>query len=68
MSLQRILIASTEKVYRAFTEVNKVAVWLPHYGLVYIMKKFNEKRRTFQNFGTGYGHSFGGKYLAVKPY
>ena len=67
MSLQRILIASTEKVYRAFTEVNEVAAWLPHYGLVYIMQEFNEKRRTFHNFGTGNDHSFGGKYVAVIP-
>ena len=67
MSLQRILIASTEKVYRAFTEVNEVAALLPLYCLVYIMQEFNEKRRTFQNFGTGYDHSFGWKYVAVKP-
>lgn len=72
VSLHRVLKASPEKVYRAFTEANAVASWLPPYGFLCTVHELNVKvdgtfRMSFHNFSTGNGHSFGGKYLEVKP-
>jgi uncharacterized protein YndB with AHSA1/START domain len=72
VSLHRILKATPEKVYRAFTEASAMATWLPPYGFtctVHEMKveKGGSYRMSFQNFSTGNSHSFGGKYVEIKP-
>ena len=72
VSLHRVLKATSEKVYRAFTEANAIASWLPPYGFLCTVHDLNVKtggtfRMSFHNFSTGNGHSFGGKYLEIKP-
>jgi uncharacterized protein YndB with AHSA1/START domain len=72
VSLHRVLKASPEKVYRAFTEANALASWLPPYGFLCTVHEMNVKvegtfRMSFHNFSTGSGHSFGGKYVEIKP-
>ncbi len=72
VSLHRVLKASPEKVYRAFTEATAVAAWLPPYGFLCTVQEFDVKtegtfQMTFHNFTTGHAHSFGGKYVAVRP-
>jgi uncharacterized protein YndB with AHSA1/START domain len=72
VSLHRVLKASPEKIYRAFTEANAIASWLPPYGFLCTVHEMTVKvdgtfRMSFHNFSTGNGHSFGGKYLEVKP-
>lgn len=72
VSLHRVLKASPEKVFRAFTEANAIASWLPPYGFLCTVHELNAKeggtfRMSFQNFTTGNGHSFGGKYLEFRP-
>lgn len=72
VTLHRVLKASPEKVYRAFTEANALASWLPPYGFLCTVHEMNVKvggtyKMSFQNFSTGHGHSFGGKYLEMKP-
>jgi uncharacterized protein YndB with AHSA1/START domain len=72
VSLHRVIKASPEKVYRAFTEAAAMASWLPPYGFVCIVhemevKKGGSFRMSFQNFTTGNSHSFGGQYLELKP-
>ena len=72
VSLHRVLKASPEKVFRAFTEPNAIASWLPPYGFVCTVHEMDVKvggtfRMSFHNFSTGNGHSFGGSYLEVKP-
>ena len=72
VSLHRVLKAAPEKVYRAFTEANALAAWLPPYGFLCTVHELNVKpggthKASFQNFSTGNGHSFGGKYLEIKP-
>jgi uncharacterized protein YndB with AHSA1/START domain len=72
VSLHRVLKASPEKVYRAFTEPNALAWWLPPYGFLCIVHEMNVKvegtfKMSFHNFSTGNGHSFGGKYVEIKP-
>jgi uncharacterized protein YndB with AHSA1/START domain len=71
VSLHRVLAASPEKVYRAFTEPAAMASWLPPYGYVCTVHEMNVKvggtyKMSFQNFSTGNSHSFGGKYLELK--
>ena len=72
VSLHRVLKASPEKVYRAFTDSLAIASWLPPYGFLCTVHEFEPKvggvyRMSFTNFSTGNGHSFGGKYLDIKP-
>jgi uncharacterized protein YndB with AHSA1/START domain len=72
VSLHKVLKASPEKVYRAFTEGNALASWLPPYGFLCTVHEINVKeggtyKMSFHNFSTGNGHSFGGKYLEIKP-
>ena len=72
VSLHRVLKASPEKVYRAFTEVNALASWLSPYGFLCTVQEINVKvggtyKMSFHNFSTGNSHSFGGKYIEIKP-
>ena len=72
VSLHKVLKASPEKVYRAFTDTNALASWIPPYGFLCTVQEMNVKvggtyKMSFQNFSTGNGHSFGGKYLELKP-
>ncbi len=72
VSLHRMLKASPEKVYRAFTEATAIASWLPPYGFLCVVHEMTVKtggtyKMSFQNFSTGSSHSFGGKYLEIKP-
>jgi len=72
VSLHRVLKSSPEKVYRAFTESNAIASWLPPYGFLCTVHEMNVLvggtfRMSFHNFSTGNGHSFGGKYVDIKP-
>lgn len=72
VSLHRVLKASPEKVYRAFTEAIALASWLPPYGYLCTVQEMNVEvngtyKMSFHNFTTGNSHSFGGKYLEVKP-
>ena len=72
VTLHRVLKTSPAKVYRAFTEPAAIASWLPPYGFVCTVHEMNvnvggSHRMSFQNFSTGNAHSFGGKYLELKP-
>lgn len=72
VSLHRVLKASPEKVYRAFTDGIAMAAWLPPYGYLCLVhsleaKKGGTYKMRFINFTTGNGHSFGGNYLEVRP-
>lgn len=72
VSLHRVIKASPEKVYRAFTESSALASWLPPYGFLCTVHELNVQvggtyRMSFQNFTTGKSESFGGEYLEIKP-
>lgn len=67
-----MLKAPPEKVYRAFTEASAIATWLPPYGFTCTVHEMNVKagggyKMSFLNFSTGNSHSFGGKYLEIRP-
>lgn len=72
VSLHRVLKATPEKVFRAFTEPSAIAAWLPPYGFLCTVDEFDVKeggtfKMSFQNFSTGNKQSFGGRYIEVKP-
>ena len=72
VSLHRVIKASPEKVYRAFTEPLALASWSPPYGFLCTVHEINVQvggtyRMSFQNFTTGKSESFGGVYLEIKP-
>jgi uncharacterized protein YndB with AHSA1/START domain len=72
VKLHRVLKASPEKVFRAFTEANALACWLPPYGFLCVVHEISARvggtyKMSFINFSTGNGHSFGGEFLELKP-
>jgi uncharacterized protein YndB with AHSA1/START domain len=72
VTLHRVLKTTPEKLYRAFTDPNAMASWLPPYGFLCVVHNMEVKpggayQMSFINFTTGNSHSFGGKYLELKP-
>lgn len=70
--LHRVLAAKPEKVYRAFTDRDAMARWLPPYGFLGTVHHSDVKvgggyKMSFTNFTTGNSHSFSGKYLELVP-
>jgi len=72
VTLHRVIKTTPEKVYRAFTDPTAMASWLPPYGFVCKVHSMDAKvggtyKMSFTNFSTGNSHSFGGKFLELKP-
>ena len=72
VSLHRVVTAAPEKVFRAFTNANAMASWIPPYGFLCEVHELDVKiggrfRMSFINFSTNNAHSFGGEYLDIKP-
>lgn len=72
VSLHRVIKTTPEKLYRAFTDGLALAAWLPPYGFLCTVHEIDVRvgggyKMSFTNFSTGNGHSFGGKYLELKP-
>lgn len=71
--LHRVLTTKPEKVYRAFTEADAMARWLPPNGFTGKVHHLDVKvggtfKMSFTNFTTGHSHSFGGEYLELVPH
>ena len=72
VTLHRVIKTTPEKLFRAFTEANAMASWIPPYGFVCVVHEMDARvggsyKMSFINFSTGNGHSFGGKFLEIKP-
>src|SRR5262245_38831185 len=72
VQFHRVLRAAPEKVYRAFLDADAMAKWLPPHGFTGKVHHLDAKvggtyKMSFTNFGTGRGHSFGGRYLELVP-
>lgn len=68
----RVLRASPERVYRAFLNPDAMAKWIPPHGFTGKVHHMDASvggsyKMSFTNFGTGKSHSFGGKYVELKP-
>src|SRR5436309_1081200 len=73
VQFHRVLRASPERVYRAFLDPDAMAKWLPPHGFTGKVHHMDARvgggyQMSFTNFGTGKSHSFGGKYLELKPH
>jgi uncharacterized protein YndB with AHSA1/START domain len=72
VKLHRVFAAPVEKVYKAFTDADALASWIPPYGFVGKVHRMDFKiggsyKMSFTNFTTGSSHSFGGDYLEIVP-
>ena len=72
VKLHRVLKTTSEKLYKTFLDADALAKWLPPYGFTCKVHHLEAKvggafKMSFTNFGTGHGHSFGGKYLELVP-
>jgi uncharacterized protein YndB with AHSA1/START domain len=71
--LHRVLRAKPERIYRAFTDADAMAKWIPPYGFTCKVHHMDAKvggtyKMSFTNFTSGQGHSFGGEYLELVPF
>lgn len=71
VTLHRVFTASPEKVYRALTDADALASWLPPYGFTAKVHHLDVRvggnyKMSFTNFTTGSTHSFGGEYIELK--
>jgi len=72
VKLHRVIKASPEKVYRAFTDGAALCKWLPPYGFTGTIEHLDARpggtfKMSFTNFTTQKGQSFGGTYNELKP-
>jgi uncharacterized protein YndB with AHSA1/START domain len=72
VKFHRVLKSKPERVYRAFIDPDAMAKWLPPHGFTGKVHSMDARvggtyKMSFTNFGTGKSHSFGGKYLELKP-
>jgi uncharacterized protein YndB with AHSA1/START domain len=72
VQLHRVLRCSPEKLYRAFTNPDAMAKWLPPNGFTCKVHQMDARvggtyKMSFTNFTTGNGHTFGGTYVELVP-
>jgi len=70
--LHRVVKCPADRLYRAFIDPRAMVKWLPPHGFVGEVHEMDARvgggyRMSFTNLGTGQSHSFGGKYLELKP-
>ena len=70
VKLHRVLKAPPERVFRAFTDADAMAKWLPPNGFTGKVFEMDARvggkyRMAFTNFSTGSSHAFGGEYLEI---
>jgi uncharacterized protein YndB with AHSA1/START domain len=73
VQLHRVLRATPERIYRAFLDADAMAKWLPPNGFTGKVHQIDAKvgggyKMSFTNFTSGNSHSFGGKYVELKPH
>ena len=70
--LHRVLKAPPARVYKAVLDAAANAKWLSPYGFTCTVHHLDAKvggtyKMSFTNFSSGKSHSFGGKYVELKP-
>ena len=73
LRLHRVLRATPERVYRAFIDPDAMVKWLPPNGFTGKVHDMDAEvggtyKMSFTNFTTGKSHSFGGRFLELKPH
>jgi uncharacterized protein YndB with AHSA1/START domain len=72
VELHRVIKAPVSRVFKAFSDPAAKAAWLPPFGFTATVHSMDFKvggtyRMSFTNFTTGNSHSFGGKFVEIKP-
>lgn len=72
LHLHRVFRAPPDRVWRAFTDADALAKWLPPYGFTCTVHELDARvggrfRMSFRNFSNGQAHGFGGEYLELVP-
>ncbi len=72
IQLHRVLRAPADRIFRAFTQADAFARWLPPFGFTAQVFELDVReggrwRMAFTNFSSGGSHSFGGVYRVVEP-
>ncbi|MCE9592491.1 MAG: SRPBCC family protein [Planctomycetes bacterium] len=71
--LHRVLRTKPERLYRAFTDADAMAKWLPPNGFTGKVHHMDARvggtfKMSFTNFTSGKSHSFGGEFLELIPH
>ena len=72
VKLHRVFAVKPERVYKAFTDADAMAKWLPPNGFTGKVHEMDARvggsyKMSFTNFSTGSSHSFGGEFLEMVP-
>ena len=72
VKLHRVIRAPAQRIYRAFLDADAMAKWLPPFGFTgkvhhHELKVGGTHKMSFTNMTSGNSHSFGGKFLEIKP-
>lgn len=70
--LHRVVATTPDKLFRAFTDADALAQWLPPYGFTARVEHMDAReggsfRMAFTNFTNGHSRSFGGDYREFVP-
>lgn len=72
VELHRVLKAPVSRVFRAFTDPDALTYWMAPFGFLGKVHSMDARtggtfKMSFTNFTNSKSHSFGGKYIEVKP-
>ena len=72
VQFHRVLRCPPARVYRAFLDADAMVKWLPPNGFTAKVHQMDARvggmhRMSFTNFSSGKSHSFGGKYVELRP-
>src|SRR6478752_1108436 len=72
VNFHRVLKAPVSRVYKAFSNPEAKATWLPPFGFICNVQAFDFKvggtyRMSFTNFTNDEKHSWGGTFTTIKP-
>ena len=72
LKLHRVFATTPEKLYRAFSDADAMAKWLPPNGFTCKVHHSDPKvggtyKMSFTNFTTNKSHAFGGEYKELVP-
>lgn len=70
--LHRVLKCPADRLYRAFLDPAALVKWMAPHGFTAQVHSMDAKvgggyKMSFTNFSTGQSHSFGGRYVELKP-
>jgi uncharacterized protein YndB with AHSA1/START domain len=72
VKLHRVFTSKPERIFKAFTDPDAMAKWLPPNGFVGKVHEMDARvggsyKMSFTNLTTGNSHSFGGEFLELLP-